>query len=96
MKTMTRQEVLNAVREMVRDLGSKQIVYWHTKRSYKSTVCVNTWVLNENDQRTEIYIDEEGKLWVVGWLNITGIMKREDELTGEELARVYNILIKLK
>lgn len=92
---MTKNEMIKAMREMVRDLG-KTIKWayqgqWHERK----VVTVPMVLVCEDDTCTLVEFRDGGRLEITGWDGTEGLGDYAEKFTEEELRKVYNAMLKM-
>lgn len=92
---MNKNQMLKAMREIVRDLGRKST--WTNANGVKCenyTLTLESLILFEGDICTEVCIDSDGRLSIEGWDGTEGGGNYAEEYSDDVIERVYNAMLK--
>ncbi len=79
------------MRKIVREKGRRS--YWRGRTMYSLTVPIV--IVCEDDTCTEVEIDYDGNLCIMGWDGTEGLGDYAIKFTDEEIDKVYNAMLKM-
>ena len=88
---MKREEKIKAMREIVRDLGRK----WFNNGKVAYGLYVPIVIVCEDDTCTDVQIDYDGKLSIMGWDGTEGVGDYAEKFSDNDIDKLYDAMLKM-
>jgi len=89
---MTKNQMIKAMREIVRDLGKTRKSYANNHVLTSRVLFVPIALVCEDDKTTEVEITHDGYLDIMGWDGTEGCGDHAEKFTREEITRLYTAM----
>ena len=92
---MTKNQMIKAMREIVRDLGKTQKSFTNDKVFTSQVLNVPIALVCEDDKTTEVEITHDGYLDIMGWDGTEGCGDHAEKFKLKEIKRLYDAMCEM-